>query len=66
MSMCDILAFLQVKELKQNLSMYQAVSEEFACYVDGKQYAYKTFFKKDENTICFCHVSSKHKNFLIS
>ena len=48
---------MQVEVLRRNVSMYQAMNRRFACYVDGQQYHFGTFFYKDNETICYCRVS---------
>ena len=48
---------MQVEVLRRNVSMYQAMNRRFACYVDGLQYHFGTFFYKDNETICYCRVS---------
>lgn len=44
--------------------MFQAMARRFACYVNGKQYDFETFFYKDDETICVCSVSTKHIIYL--
>ena len=51
---------MQVEVLRERLAIYDAANEtmsNFNCFVDGKEYEFGTFFRKNE-VICFCSVSA--------